>query len=104
MGVIPDLVLGLLLELGHPSEPANGSHTAEQPGQLSMGWHMGLDEDVAPAGINAACQIYCGRSIKEVLISETRLHVRFTAKITRAGVSHELAYSSTGDLDRAPTF
>ena len=39
------LLSGLLLELNHLPQPADGGVALQQPRQLSMRWHVALDED-----------------------------------------------------------
>src|SRR5229473_1564353 len=51
------LLGGLLLELGHPVEPAKRGQAAEQPGELGMGADHALVEDDAALGVDAGRDI-----------------------------------------------
>ena len=45
---------GLVLELGHAAKLAEHGIAVEDPGQLRVGGHHGLDKEDAPVGVNAA--------------------------------------------------
>ena len=71
----PLLVLaGLVLELGHPLEPAETGHAIEDPGHFGMRRHGRLGENRALFGINAGRDI--GRSRRTHRVRQGRRIVR----------------------------
>ena len=51
---------GLLLELGHPAQLAEGGGALEDPGELGVLGNVALQEDRAAPGIEADCQETAG--------------------------------------------
>lgn len=53
------VLAGLLLELGHAVEPAQGRNTVEHPGELGMAGNVALHEEDRALGIDPAGEQCC---------------------------------------------
>ncbi len=62
----------LLLELGHPVEPADAGDAVEYPGKPDMGVHLRLQKQDVPLGVDAAGEQH-GRHLPRLAGEHRRL-------------------------------
>ena len=106
IGVEPEpgivaLLAGLLLELGHAVEPAQGREAAQEPAKLGMARDAALVEDDAAVGIDAGGDVGGGHFVRLGAELKRVLRQRERVQIDDAEDAVEIALEAHPVADRA---